>query len=434
MLIEFRVGNYRSFKDIVTFSMVASAIKEHPDDNIFSIDNSNLNLLKSGVIYGSNASGKSNLIEAMGFMKFFIMSSSKETNIGNKIGVERFRLSSETDKKPSFFEITFIQEGIEYRYGFEVEQEKVQSEWLFSSPKNKERRLFTRDGKDFTIGTYFKEGKKFKDLTRENALLLSVAAQFNGEISTKIFEWFLKLKIISGLEDNYSGFSIEKLDDRDFKNKILKLLNIADIDINDIQKKKVNMPVKFLQEELIKIFPPDIIEKSEKIEAVSLHTLHKKYNEKKEFSAFEEFDFSNNESHGTQKLFNLSGPIIDALTHGKILIVDELSARLHSKLTQNIIKLFNSHKNSKNAQLIFATHDLSLLRKELFRRDQIWFTEKDPYGVTDLYSLVEYKLPKTKGKVRNDASYARDYILGKYGAVPYTGNFDFFFEDINTEQ
>jgi AAA15 family ATPase/GTPase len=432
MLIEFRVGNYKSFKDIVTFSMVASTIKEHPDDNIFSVFNDRLRLLKSGVIYGPNASGKSNLLEAMGCMKHFIKVSSRETNIGNKINVERFRLSSETDNKPSFFEITFIQEGTKYRYGFEVDQEKVHSEWLFSSPRNKERRLFTRDGKDFTIGTHFKEGKKFKDLTRENALLLSVSAQFNGEISKTIYEWFLKFNIISGLQDNYSGFSIEKLDDKDFKDKILNLLNIADIGINGIEKRKYIQKLELLPEELKKIFAPDVIgKKAEQIEAVSLHSLHKKYNKKKEVSAYEEFDFWINESHGTQKLFNLSGPILDTLEHGQILIIDELDARLHPELTQNIIKLFNSHKNSKNAQLIFATHDISLLRKEFFRRDQIWFTEKDSYGVTDLYSLAEYKLPKTKGKVRNDASYARDYMLGKYGAVPYTGNFDFFFEDIN---
>jgi len=408
MLVEFKVGNYLSFKNEITFSMVASNIKEHKEYNVISDINENLNLLKSAVIYGANASGKSNLFKAMGFMKDFIFNSSANRPEGLPIPVERFKLSSETENKPSFFEITFIHENIRYRYGFEVDKVNVHSEWLYSAPGNRERKLFVREGQILTVGRYFSGGNKFKKITRKDTLFLSVAAQFNHETAGKILAWFNKFNIRLNIDEDYINIATttKMMMQENLKVKILDFLNKADINIKDILIKKTF-------EETMQYIG---------IEFITLETVHNKYNENNELSGTVIFDFKRAESAGTQKFYNLSGPVLDTLEKGHILIIDELDLRLHPLLSQSIVKIFNSPHNRQNAQLIFASHDTCLLNKDIFRRDQIWFTEKDRYEVTDLYSLLEYK-------VRNDASFGKDYILGKYGAIPFIGNYSFLSEE-----
>lgn len=191
MLIEFSVGNYRSFKDKVTFSMVAADIiakdKKLDDNNVFAVDNK-LKLLKSAAIYGANASGKSNLVKALGFMNWFMINSSKETQSTDEIDVEPFRLSTETKEKPSFFELVFLMDGRKFRYGFEASQEKVVSEWLFYVPNQRESRLFERELDSIKISQAYK-ANGIKQKTRANALFLSVSAQFNVEIAEKILAW-----------------------------------------------------------------------------------------------------------------------------------------------------------------------------------------------------------------------------------------------------
>jgi len=421
MLIEFRVGNYLSFKDIVTFSMEAASISEHEEDNVF--DFGKYKLLKSAVVYGANASGKSNLIKAMSRMKNLVQFSVNEDQAEKLIGVEKFRLSTETENKPSFFEIVFIHDQKKFRYGFEVDYDRIHSEWLFFIPSRTEARLFVREGKDIKIGTtYFKEGKGIEDKTRPNALFLSVVAQFNGEISTQILMWFRRFNIISGLDDtNYKIFTLDQFEKEDFKQKHLQYLKIADIGIDDEDIRRIDpseLPegVKSLLSRMTKSEP-----KSTKGYAIS--TFHNKYNKNEKLPHKEEFSLVS-ESDGTQKFFGLLGPIFNTLDRGTILVIDELDARFHPLITQFIIQLFHSKQtNPNNAQLIFATHDTNLLDKDLFRRDQIWFTEKDQYGATDLYSLVEYK------NVRKDASYEKDYIAGKYGAVPFIRNFEVLLDD-----
>jgi AAA15 family ATPase/GTPase len=202
MLIEFSVKNYLCFKEQVTLSMVASPARKTASDdeleeNTFSAEGFSERLLKSCVVYGANGSGKSNLLKAMGFMRNFVISSSKDRQAGEKTGVVPFKLSAVTEKEPSEFEITFVCEGKKYRYGFALDEKRVHSEWLFDTQK-KESRLFERNDGDFYINKRFKEGKGLKEKTRDNALFLSVAAQFNGEISKKIISWFYGLHVISG--------------------------------------------------------------------------------------------------------------------------------------------------------------------------------------------------------------------------------------------
>ncbi|MBI5208129.1 MAG: ATP-binding protein [Candidatus Firestonebacteria bacterium] len=422
MLLQFTVGNFLSFNDPVTLSMVASSIKEHENTNLF-VENK-IKLLKSAAIYGANASGKSNLIKALSFMKKFVFISSKETQATEEIEIANFKLSTETDNKPSFFEIVFINENIIYRYGFEADKKNIQKEWLFQTGSGREAKLFKREKNNFELGSYFKEGEGKENITRNNALFLSVVAQFNGEISKKILEWFAKLKIISGLNEGYSGFTIDKIKEPEFKNKILNFLKIADLGIEDINSTETKISPESLPQNTPEFLKTSALK--DELKNVEINTFHKKYNSDKNFLLLEKFDLENEESEGTKKFFAISAPIIDTLMRGYTLIIDELDSRLHPILSQHIINLFNSSQNSLNAQLIFASHDTNLLNKEFLRRDQIWFTEKDKYGATKLYSLVEYKIGLDK--VRNDSLYSKNYILGKYGAVPYVGDFKSLFK------
>ena len=426
MLIEFTVGNFLSFKEKKTFSMLASSISELEEDNTFKV-NEKVKLLKSAAIYGANASGKSNLVEALSFVRDFIVNSSKESQQGEPIDVENYRLSTETDNKPSFFEIVFVYENIKYRYGFEVDEEKVHSEWLFtakfSNKTLRETKLFIREFNEIEINEkQFKEGKLVKegDKTRFNSLFLSVNAQFNGKISSQIFDWIRKFCIV--IQDSIpQKFSKKKLKHPKFKNYIMELIRICDVGIEDLIpiERKVDINVFPIEKQMLYWNRAD--EKG-KLSINEVESIHKKFNNNNELVDLVNFDFELDESDGTIKLFELSTPIIDTLMNWKVLIIDELDNSMHPNLCKLLINLFNSKEtNRKGAQLIFTTHDTTLLKKENFRRDQIWFTEKDKYGATDLYSLVEFKVSDSKG-VRKDASYDKDYIVGKYGAIPFLGS------------
>lgn len=428
MLIEFTVGNYKSFKNPVTFSMLASSLTEHRDTHVFR--RHKFDLLKSSVIFGANASGKSNLFDAISFMKEFIFSSAKDMQISEKIKTQSFKLSTETENKPSMFEIIFFIDQIRYRYGFQVTEEKVEAEWLFCVPTRVEAKLFTREDNKIILGDRFKEGKGIEEKTRNNALFLSVVAQFNGTIASRIIKWFDQLNIISGLGDEgYMGFTFDKMDDPVFRNWAVKFLATADIDILNIIIKSQEFDVKNLPKNVQKFITLKKIEKDEikAIKGFSARSYHQKYNNKNKKVSLEEFDVAENESEGTKKLFFLSGPIWDTLNNGKILFIDEFEARLHKKLVISLIKLFNSSRsNSKNAQFVLATHDTNILKSEFFRRDQIWFIEKDRYGASDLYSLAEYKI--LNKIARKDTLYNKNYLIGKYGAIPLVNDFEELFE------
>jgi AAA15 family ATPase/GTPase len=423
MLIEFSVGNYKSFKEIVTFSMAASTItakdKEIDEKNVFSIDDE-LSLLKSASVYGANASGKSNLATAFSFMKNFVLNSSKETQVAEEIDVEEFRLSADTVGEPSFFQIVFLLDGNKFRYGFEVNKQRVVSEWLFYVPNTREAKLFVRELDDISLSKAFKEGRGIKNKTRENALFLSVVAQFNGEIAQKILLGFSKkFNVISGLEDTgYLHYTIRSFDTNQYKDDILRLVKKLDLGIDDILVEKTRLTTesfpKEIPEELSKL-----ILNSPEAALMAIRTVHRKYDAEGNLTSPEIFDMDSHESEGTKKLFALAGPLVDTLKNGKVLLIDELDARLHPLITNAIIELFNSNEtNPHNAQLIFITHDTNLLSNKIFRRDQIWFAEKDKQGATHLYSLVEYKIRR----IWNNASFESDYIHGKYGAIPFIGD------------
>ncbi len=432
MLIEFSVGNYKSFKEKVTFSMVAanqvSKDKDADTSNVFAIDD-DLCLLKSAAIYGANASGKSNLAVALSFMKWFMVNSSKETQSTDDINVEPFRLSTATEKEPSFFEIVFLLESERYRYGFEVTTSRVFSEWLYYYvPQKGEEKLFERSP-DLIDPTKVYGADGIQKRTRRNALFLSVSAQFNVEIAEKILEWLTsKLKVVSGLNDiGYEGYTAQCLLENENNNRdeILALIKRLDVGISDIQVEQTDFTAvtsgslpgnvsEALKDVLVNSSRKSLVFKVSAGKKPIVQTKHRKFTEEGEYISDEMFALEVQESEGTQKIFALAGPLVDTLKHGKTLIIDEFDARLHPLISRAIVSLFNSNDtNPSNAQLVFMTHDTNLLDNLLFRRDQIWFTEKDRFGATDLYSLAEYE------GVRNDRTYEKDYMKGRYGGVPY---------------
>jgi len=420
MLIEFTVGNFRSFRDPQTLSLVAAPIKSKDpalDENSVIRMADNPDLLTSAAIYGANASGKSNLIQALAFMKHFVINSPKETKAAGGINVEPFRLHTSTVGQPSFFEIVFIEDGKRYRYGFEVTKERVMSEWLYFVPSTREARLFEREGDDIIVGSYFKEGRDLEQHTRPNALFLSVVAQFNGKQAQKLVAWFRRLGIISGVEDmGMMPFTLMQLMEGKYSQAIRDLICRFDLGIGDVQVEKRAVsskpnPPDEMPEAIRQAFLT--IMNASDAEGFSIHTHHTQYDHEGNPVGQELFDLDEHESEGTQKLFAMSGPLLNMLQEGDVLVVDELDARLHPLLTREIISLFNNKTTNPNsAQLIFNTQDTNLLDNRLFRRDQIWFVEKDQQGASHLYSLAEFK-------VRNDKDYERGYIQGQYGAVPY---------------
>lgn len=418
MLIEFNFSNFRSFRDQATLSLLAANITSDPksvDDNNLILALPGLNLLTSAIVYGANASGKSNLVAAIAFMRNWVLNSSRQTQAENPIDVEPFRLSIVSEGQPSTFEVVFlVKGGQKYRYGFEVTSERVVREWLYITSTIREARLFVRQGDQIEVNPRsFREGRGLEKRTRSDALFLSVVAEFNGPTAKLVQAWFRRLGIISGLSDvGYQGYTINKLmHDLTRSQQIKQFVCALDLDIEDIQVEKVE-PSEI-------VFPKNIPEDIKAVqykgpgEKVVVRTTHKKYDADQNPLGVELFTLEGNESEGTKKLVYLSGPILDTLISGRVLVIDEMEARMHPLITAAIIRYFNSlESNPKRSQLIVTTHDTNLLHRDLFRRDQVWFTEKDRFGASHLYSLVEFK-------PRNDASFEKDYLLGRYGAVPY---------------
>ena len=402
MLIEFTVGNYLSFKEKKTLSMEATAIKDNPG-NVTEVGK--YKLLRSAVIYGANSSGKSNFIKAMSCMREIVIGSAKESST-SELEVTPFLLSTETENRPTYFEILLLIRDVRYRYGFETDKKNVHSEWLYSTAGSKEKLLFIRERDSIEITENFAEGVDLEERTRDNALFLSVVDQFNGSISKDIVEWFGEQIIFSGLDHEKE------------KNKTSLFLG----------NKHLNSSIKSFLSPLDLGFKDFTFDKLDKINN-RIITFHNKFDNEGNILEPSEFELQNQESSGTNKLFDIAGSLVGSLILGNMVIIDELDAKLHPLLTISIIKLFNSpEQNLYNAQLIFATHDTNLLNKDLFRRDQIYFTEKNRFEETDLYSLAEYRDSSGK-KARNDATYEKDYIAGRYGAIPYLGDFSKLIND-----
>ena len=398
MLVEFSVGNFWSFKEIQTLQMRAAKISsKYPkldEENVVVVDEQ-LSLLKSKAVFGANGSGKSNLMRAFHSMRMIIEESVKDMKI-LEATIFPFRLSSETEKQPTFFQIVFIYEEIMFRYGFEANSEAIVSEWLFGKALNakkgsRERFYFTREGNNLEVNESLLKEAKEKHLTasgtdapplfRENTLYLALLATYNVSLILNVYNYLL-IKIAPIFRESDATRLTNLMQSPKFRSKATELLNAIDPTIKEIKiEHGIIWTIRHIEEE----------------------------NETKPV----EFILAAQEAEGTKKIFGLSPYILAALEFGGTLIIDEFDAKMHPHLTRKIVELFHSPStNLNNAQLVFITHDSNLLDPHLLRRDQICFVQKDKNGATELYSLVEFK------GVRNDASFEKDYLQGKYRAVP----------------
>jgi len=423
MLVDFTIKNYRSFKEESLFSMVAEKKKEDIPQNLFNIsEDSDISLLKTAVIYGANASGKSNLLTALQMVKHFIINSD-DLKLDEKIPYyEPFALDVGTKDSPVKFEIEFITtEPIRYRLNVEFNRDQIISEKLTFFPDKNEKLLYARDG----VSNKYKFGRDLKgkkdSLAREvmkNVLFISKAANNNDsdEKIKNIYRYFrtgIGFHTSIDSKDKSSFYTCRRLakeEGNEFKKNVLEFIKSADVGVSSLNVKKE--PVK---PELFKFpenMPSEYKEKIMNDLSTKTDFGHKIYLNQKEVGEHN-FEYED-ESAGTIKMFDLAGKIIDTLQKGDVIVIDELDSSFHPLMSEYILSIFNDPvKNPKNAQLIVATHDAYLLDSEKLRRDQIWFVEKDKYGASTLYSLDEFK-----SEVRKNVPFDRWYLSGRFGALP----------------
>ncbi|MGL5575881.1 MAG: AAA family ATPase [Sarcina sp.] len=413
MLINFIFENVYSFKEENFFSMECTVDKSFEKINTFETGHKDMELLKSSLVYGANASGKSNFIKSLKFMKNCVLYSVMP--FGGVNLNRAFIFTTEGHNKESKYEIEFIIEKIKYRYGFTILKNKVTKEWLYKT-KEREVNLFNRtspDYKDIELAGDFKSAKNIKEMVSESSLFITVCKMLNHSIANKIWRWFYELEIITIEDQESSQETFTLLEEKpELKSEILKYLKQADIDIEDfsyeIQKSENRENIG------------DLKTKVETMKISNFKTFHKVYDENNELTNKKiELPFYEYQSDGTKKLFALIGPIFNAIEQGKILVIDEIDARFHPKMVKVILGMFNSiDVNSKNAQFICTTHDVLLLDEKL-RKDQIWFVDKNEYSSSELYCLVDFK------GIRKEDNILKKYLLGMFGAIPFEkeGNF-----------
>ncbi len=412
MLIEYSVENFRSISEKTTFSMVPSKERKKAE-NLIRVDGVTgvTKLLKSAVIFGANASGKTNQIRALDLMHF-IVRMSRNFNKGDKIPYFPFILNSEYAEKPTTFSLNFIIDQTEYRYSFSHNADEVISEELVYFKGKSEKTIFIRNQNDLQAYQDDDEQQGLFRHTGNNVLFLSKA---NNEYKPfgPVFRWFNEnLNYLDSIMDIGDRYTINYMNrTQENKDKIINLLNFADFDIDDVSgtiktMKRTDIPdivIQLIEDNTKKPLTDGVIKTSE---LKSVHTRDDGHQITNTFSEFE--------SAGTQMFFNLLGLFLDAFeNHQRVLIIDEFDTRLHPDLISYIFRLFHSNKiNRMNSQLIVTTHNTRLLSADLFRREQIWFTEKKKKTRnTDLYSLFDYEK-------RLDRSLEKNYFSGRYGGVP----------------
>ncbi len=415
MLIEFKFRNYRSFQDETVFSMVASSDKSLPENTIPVPSFGNRDLLRSAVIYGANAAGKTNLINAIGFVDKFV-NTSMERKLNTPIKVRPFLLTLESNRAPSEFEITFLDDAaVRYQYGFHLTSERIVREWLVVYPKGSPQTWFEREHTgpfDSEPRWYFGRNMKGKnnqlaELTRPDVLFLSNAAKLNHRQLGHVFEWFQNsLRILDAndfIEMLVTYSAAKAKDDQHMHVRLCNMLKVADFGISGFDVREETYTEQNLPEDMPDELRKQLVNKKH----LDVYMRHPISEEKEVSLPLEE------ESAGTQRFFALSGPLEEVLENGWTLFVDELDSSLHPLLVRHLISLFhNPQINPKGAQLIFNTHDTTLMDCCLFRRDQIWFVEKDRQGCSHLYPLLDFS-------PRKGEALAKGYLMGRYGAIPF---------------
>lgn len=421
MLVQFSVKNYRSFCEPVTLSLVAAPGLDGGrklEENTFETGH-HMRLVKSAAIYGANASGKSNLIKAITFARTMILRSFTDNQPEQELNVSPFRLRSDTTDQATEFSLIWLDGHERFRYQFSLDKFRIYQERLCRAAaparqglEAEEKELFHRDGLNIRFGAEFPEGRDLplNGFKRENALFLSYAAQFAGRITNQVMKWIMwQIRPISGLDDNSLGaYTAKKLFDNEWTDEIINMTKYADLGIDGIRAEKQPNTAS----ESSTDGSSDTTAQLPLKERFKLITTRKVFDPEGNPAGKADFRLFADESEGTRKFISFAAPLIDVLQNARVLIIDEFDARFHSILSRAVLEMFNSRENQKMAQLIFATHDTNLLDRRLMRRDQIWFTEKDKFGATDLYSLASFKIDES-------ANLERDYIQGKFGAIPY---------------
>lgn len=417
MLIEFRVENHRSLRDEQAITMEASSIGDVADDRPRRAAGHTVPLLPVAVLYGANASGKSNVLSALAFMQEAVMLSHRTWSPDEGVPRDPFAWGI-SKSSPSLFEVTILANEVRYQYGFRASDGEFLEEWLHAWPHGKKQIWFERDGSVFKFGDNLRgENKLIEEVTRSNALFLSAAIQHKHQQLDPVFAWFRAIQPVNltrgfgrrGLVvGSMSRHALARLFHEgahqlfpdDTLEQFRALLRSADIGIVDFR-----VDSNDADQERRRLGGPRFVMKHSSAS-----------------SAVEEAWLPlEEESSGTRTLFRLGLPILETLRNGGILLVDELEASLHPSLAQQIVHQFNDPAtNSRNAQLIFTTHDTNLLGTTLgepeVRRDQVWLTEKDTEGATVLYPLTDFKPRKAE-------NLERGYLQGRYGAIPFLGDF-----------
>lgn len=408
MLIEFRVKNFRSLRDEQVLSLVATRDKTLEDSNTRDTGlKAAPRLLHSAVIFGANASGKSNVVKALQYMRRVVLESAAVMTPGQTFAVQPFRLDKESATEPTSFEVTFMIGDVRYQYGFAMTQHRIVSEHLLVYKASKSQRWFERHfdterGKDiYEFGSGWRGSKHlWEGATRPDALFLSMAVLLNSEALRPAFDWFEHGLVIYNEQSQFNPqATINMLEQPAGKQRIGNFLAAADIEA----------------------MPGHTLGQTGHFDLVAGKTeLRNGERAQHQFRFSHRTDAADavfglmDESNGTRNLVFLAGPILGTLQNGITLVVDELDTSLHTLLLRQIVRLFHRPQvNTSGAQLIFTTHDASLLDvPDLFRRDQVWFVEKDLDQASALVPLSDFSLSKNE-------ALGRGYLLGRYGGVPF---------------
>lgn len=424
MLIDFSVSNFRSVHQRQTLSMAATvAYDELLESNTFEVPAAaNLpRLVRSAVLYGPNASGKSTLISALNFVQSLVLRSHTH-QAGDPLEVVPFKLTPESRVADSEFEITFVAEGVRYEYGVCCNAVRVTEEWLFAYPQGRAQKWFHRvwDAKQgreaYKYSPHFSEKKlreSWAKQTLENTLYLSKAVQNKQEQLRPVFEWFKeRLRVIPAPQALTDDYTKKRCQDALDRRRILDFMNMADLCIADLRLEESTFPADELPKDLPSAVRDHIVKEMDGKKFTSIKFVHQDTvtGEGVEFTEVEESD-------GTRALFAFAGPWLDVTENSRVLVVDELDTSLHPMLVHYLVKRL--HAQNSKAQLIFTTHDTTLLSQKILRRDQIWFMEKDAQRASRLYPLSDFS-------PREHEAIERGYLNGRYGGIPFLKDLDFY--------
>lgn len=421
MLLRFGVENWRSIRGYQELSFIASALKDS-GASTWDVPSVGERVLPCAAIYGANASGKSNFLRALGFLQFFVENSHARVRPDAEIGVDPFKLDGVSGTKPSKFMLDFLVDGIRYEYSVALTSKEVLEESLYAYPKKRPALWYSRKGQQFEIGKSLKgEIKTLENVTRSNSLFLSAGATLNHAQLSEIYAFIRDRLLVADGSLSLGAGAARAFTADTRKQTVIQFLKAADVGICDLEietiepTEKDRSLFKEINAALRKHLPMDE-EDAEKLETLNVPERHRVLF--KHAGAVEDVTLElEDESRGTQRLLGLLAPALDALESGSTLVIDELDTSLHPLLARQLISLFQrAESNPKHAQLVFTTHDTNLLARNLLRRDQVWFAEKDRFGATCIYPLTDIK-------TRRSDNIERGYLEGRFGAVPYLGNF-----------